>query len=155
MEHLRNVLDSLRGSKIKHKQSSAATRTHNVTRYNGPDVRKRLHLAFLILVVGFAIGGPVTSITHAQTSGSAPVFNATVQGQSASTVEGTFANVVNYVGNVICPIGAGLMVAATVVQVKSGKNWMPTGLTAIGLLGVSGILRLLESMVQNGQSAVK
>ncbi len=107
----------------------------------------------LLFMLGAIALGPAVAL--AQSSGSTPVFNATVQGQSASTVEGTFANVVNYVGNVICPIGAALMVAATVVQVKSGKSWVPTGVTAGGLLAVSGITRLIESMVTNGQTAVK
>jgi len=114
---------------------------------------KMFAFGFLLLVLGFTLASPVSMF--AQTTGSSPTFNATVQGQSASTVEGTFANVVNYVGNVICPIGAGLMVAATVVQVKAGKSWVPTGVTAMGLLGVSGVTRLIESMVTNGQSAVK
>jgi hypothetical protein len=109
-------------------------------------------VAFVFMLGAISLG-PAMAI--AQSTGAAPVFNATVQGQSASTVEGTFANVVNYVGNVICPIGAALMVAATVVQVKSGKSWVPTGVTAGGLLAVSGITRLIETMVQNGQSAVK
>jgi len=114
---------------------------------------KMFALGLLLFALGFAVVSPVRIV--AQTTGSAPVFNATVQGQSASTVEGTFANVVNYVGNVICPIGSALMVAATVVQVKSGKSWVPTGVTALGLLGVSGITRLIESMVTSGQSAVQ
>jgi hypothetical protein len=114
---------------------------------------KMLAFGFFLLVLGAVILGPAAAI--AQSTGTAPVFGATVQGQSASTVEGTFANVVNYVGNVICPIGAGLMVAATVVQVKGGKSWVPTGVTAMGLLGVSGVTRLIESMVTNGQSAVR
>lgn len=115
--------------------------------------RKTMCWLAFVFMLGAIVLGPAAAI--AQSTGSAPVFNATVQGQSASTVEGTFANVVNYVGNVICPIGAGLMVAATVVQVKSGKSWAPTAITAGGLLGVSGITRLIEAMVTNGQSAVK
>jgi uncharacterized membrane protein YebE (DUF533 family) len=97
--------------------------------------------------------GPAMAI--AQSTGSQPTFNATVQGQSASTVEGTFGNVVNYIGNVICPVGAALMVAATLVQVKSGRGWVGSAITAGGLLAVSGITRLIESMVTNGQSALK
>jgi hypothetical protein len=118
-----------------------------------PNAQRKLFCwaAFLFMLGSISLG-PAMAI--AQSTGSTPVFNATVQGQSASTVEGTFANVVNYVGNVICPIGAALMVAATVVQVKNGKSWVPTGVTAGGLLAVSGITRLIESMVMNGQSAV-
>jgi uncharacterized membrane protein YebE (DUF533 family) len=107
----------------------------------------------LMFMIGAVTLGPVMAI--AQTTGSSPTFNATVQGQSASTVEGTFGNVVNYIGNVICPVGAALMVAATLVQVKSGKGWAGSAITAGGLLAVSGITRLIESMVTNGQSALK
>ena len=107
----------------------------------------------LMFMIGAVTLGPVMAI--AQTTGSSPTFNATVQGQSASTVEGTFGNVVNYIGNVICPVGAALMVAATLVQVKSGKGWAASAITAGGLLAVSGITRLIESMVTNGQSALK
>ena len=76
----------------------------------------------LIFMFGAVTIGPVMAI--AQSTGSAPVFNATVQGQSASTVEGTFGNVVNYIGNVICPVGAAVMVAVCVMQIKSGKGWV-------------------------------
>jgi uncharacterized membrane protein YebE (DUF533 family) len=107
----------------------------------------------LMFMIGAVTLGPVMAI--AQTTGSSPTFNATVQGQSASTVEGTFGNVVNYIGNVICPVGAALMVAACLVQVKSGKGWVGSAITAAGLLAVSGITRLIESMVTNGQSALK
>jgi len=107
----------------------------------------------LMFMVGAITLGPVMAI--AQTTGASPTFNATVQGQSASTVEGTFGNVVNYIGNVICPVGAALMVAATLVQVKSGKGWVGSAITAGGLLAVSGITRLSETMVTNGQSALK
>ena len=107
----------------------------------------------LMFMIGAVTLGPVMAI--AQTTGSSPTFNATVQGQSASTVEGTFGNVVNYIGNVICPVGAALMVAACLVQVKTGKGWVGSAITAAGLLAVSGITRLIESMVTNGQSALK
>ena len=81
----------------------------------------------LLFMIGAVTLGPVMAI--AQTTGSSPTFNATVQGQSASTVEGTFGNVVNYIGNVICPVGAALMVAACLVQVKSGKGWVGSAIT--------------------------
>ena len=86
--------------------------------------RRLLWVAFGMMLFAVVLG-PATTVLMAQSSASAPVFNATVQGQSASTVEGTFANVVNYIGNVICPIGSALMVAATVVQVKAGRSWVP------------------------------
>jgi uncharacterized membrane protein YqgA involved in biofilm formation len=151
MAHLRNVLGDLWGRKGNKVLKVSKARTASRPKDN---FRRNLHVAMLLLVVGFVIAGPAQAVL-AQTSGSAPTFNATVQGESASTVEGTLANVVNYVGNVMCPIGAGLMVAATVVQAKTGKSWVPSLVTAGGLLAVSGVTRLIETMVLNGQSAVK
>jgi hypothetical protein len=129
-----------------------SSKARSMTKPDTNTQRKLLCWAAFIFMLGSIALGPAMAL--GQSTGSAPVFGATVQGQSASTVEGTFANVVNYVGNVICPIGAALMVAATVVQVKNGKSWVPTGVTAGGLLAVSGITRLIESMVMNGQAAV-
>jgi hypothetical protein len=116
--------------------------------------RRLLWLAFSLMMFAVILG-PASAVLMAQSSASAPVFNATVQGQSASTVEGTFANVVNYIGNVLCPIGSALAVVATVIQAKSGRSWAPSAITAGALLAVSGITRLIESMVTNGQSAVQ
>ncbi len=107
----------------------------------------------LIFMLGAVAISPAMAI--AQSTGAQPTFNATVHGQSASTVEGPFGNVVNYIGTVICPVGAAVMVAATLVQVKSGKGWVGSAITAGGLLAVSGITRLIESLVINGQSALK
>ena len=133
--------------------NASSNRGRSMTR---PDAARHQRITCwlaLMFMVGAITLGPVMAI--AQTTGASPTFNATVQGQSASTVEGTFGNVVNYIGNVICPVGAALMVAATLVQVKSGKGWVGSAITAGGLLAVSGITRLIETMVTNGQSALK
>ncbi len=91
----------------------------------------------------------------AQSSASAPVFGATVQGQSASTVEGTLGGVVSYIGNVICPLSSAGFVAHGIYAYRSGKGHMASFATAGGLLMVSGVMRLIENMVTNGQAAVK
>ena len=153
MDTLRNVLGSFINKRAVKRGAACAMQNKTINKPTEFDPRKVLCGAWLLLIVGVVLSGPVA--VWAQTAGTSPTFDATVQGESASTVEGTLAQVVNYVGNVLCPIGAGLMVAATVVQVKNGKSWMPTGLTAMGLLGVSGITRLMEGMVTNGQAAVK
>lgn len=88
----------------------------------------------------------------AQNLGTGPAFNKAVQGQTASQPEGAFMNVVNWVGNVICPVGAGLMVVATVVQWRSGRGWVSSAATAGGLLAVSGVTRLIEYFITNGQA---
>jgi hypothetical protein len=75
-----------------------------------------------------------------------------VQGQTAAQPEGAFLNAVNWVCNVICPVGAGIAVVATVLQWRSGRSWLPSALTAGGLICVSGILRLIEYFIQQGQA---
>jgi hypothetical protein len=152
MAHMRNVLSSLPGRKGE-RGPCPTLRSRTTAKPEGPNVQKRLHMAYLVLLIGLFLSGPIAA--WAQSSGTAPVFNATVQGESANTVEGTFANVVNYIGNVICPLGAGLGVVGTIIQVKNGKSWVPPVVTTGGLLAVSGVTRLIESMVQNGQSAVR
>jgi hypothetical protein len=43
----------------------------------------------------------------AQNLGQNPQFNVAVQGQTGSQPEGAFLNFINWVGNVIAPVGAG------------------------------------------------
>ena len=88
----------------------------------------------------------------AQNLGTAPATGQAVQGQTASQPEGAFLNVVNWVGNVICPVGASLAVVGTVIEWRSGRSWLPLAATAGGLLGVSGITRLIEYFISNGQA---
>jgi hypothetical protein len=150
---MKRFFQSTRGLTTPDSSRGSSSRARTVTK---PDLDKPVRL-YAWMALGFmacaVLLGPVMAI--AQTTGSAPTFNATVQGQSASTVEGTFGNVVNYIGNVICPVGAAVMVAACVVQVRSGKGWVGSAITAVCLLAVSGITRLIESMVTNGQTALK
>ncbi len=109
-------------------------------------------LVFMLCIsfIGAACLAPAGAI--AQNLGTAPAVGQAVQGQTASQPEGAFLNVVNWVGNVICPVGAGLAVVGTVIQWRSGRGWMPTAMTAGGLLMVSGILRVIEYFIQNGQA---
>jgi hypothetical protein len=90
--------------------------------------------------------------TVAQNLGTQPATGQAVQGQNASTPEGTFLNFVNWVGNVICPVGAGLAVVGCIVNWRSGRNYIGWAATAGGLLMVSGALRLIEFLVQNAQA---
>jgi hypothetical protein len=86
-------------------------------------------------------------------NGNAPAFNKAVQGESAGTVEGTVENAMNWLGNVICPmlaVGAGVH---TVMQLRSGGRWLPSAATGVGLLSISGIVRLAEYFIINTSSA--
>jgi hypothetical protein len=112
--------------------------------------QKNLYALALVLFVGAALVAPAASV--AQNLGTAPATGQAVQGQTAAQPEGAFLNAVNWVCNVICPVGAGIEVVATVLQWRSGRSWLPSALTAGGLICVSGILRLIEYFIQQGQA---
>ena len=108
-------------------------------------------LAFtLVCIIGAAALAPVVSV--AQNLGNTPATGKAVQGQTAAQPEGAFLNLVNWVCNVICPVGAGIAVVATILQWRSGRSWLPSAMTAGGLICVSGILRLIEYFIQQGQA---
>jgi len=90
----------------------------------------------------------------AQTLGTSPQFNVAVQGQTGAQPEGAFFNFINWIGNVIAPVGAGGAVFGAVVAFISGRavgRWL---LTSAALLGVSGLTRLLEFWVLQGVGGV-
>ena len=111
---------------------------------------QHLMLMLTLTFIGAACLAPASAM--AQNLGTQPAVGQAVQGQTAAQPEGAFLNVVNWVGNVICPVGAGLAVVGTVIQWRSGRSWMPAAMTAGGLLAVSGITRLIEYFIQNGQA---
>ena len=110
---------------------------------------QKVMLMLTLTFVGAACLAPASAL--AQNLGTTPAVGQAVQGQTAAQPEGAFLNVVNWVGNVICPVGAGLAVVGTVMQWRSGRSWMPSAMTAGGLLVVSGMTRLIEYFIQNGQ----
>ena len=86
-------------------------------------------------------------VAMAQNLGAAPVFGRAVQGQQATTVEGTVLNVVNWSCNVIAPlIGVGCLGMAA-WHYKSGRGyggWIASG---VGLFVISGAARLAEGLI--------
>src|SRR6202790_1834482 len=90
------------------------------------------------------------SVALAQNLGTAPQTNVAVQGQTAAQPEGAFLNFINWIGNVIAPVGAGGAVVGAVVSWLNGRGvgrWLAA---AAGLLAVSGITRLIEFWITNG-----
>jgi hypothetical protein len=73
-----------------------------------------------------------------------PATGQAVQGQTAAQPEGTVLNLVNWVGNVIAPVGAALAVVMAIVAYSQGRGAMRWAVTAGGLLVVSGLTRLTE-----------
>lgn len=112
-------------------------------------VSKQAKAFMLVSVVGAAILAPAAGV--AQNLGTVPATGQAVQGQTAAQPEGAFLNAVNWVCNVICPVGAGIAVVATVLQWRSGRSWLPSAMTAGGLLAISGMLRLIEYFIAQGQ----
>jgi len=57
-----------------------------------------------------------------QNLGAAPATGQAVQGQTAAQPEGTVLNLVNWVGNVIAPVGAALAVVMAVISYSQGRG---------------------------------
>src|SRR5205807_4062926 len=108
--------------------------------------------AMLMLIPGCLL--VCTSFLFAQTLGTAPVFNRAVLGQTGAQPEGAFFNFINWIGNVIAPIGAGGAVFGCIVAFMSGRHMGRWLIAAIALLAVSGVTRLLEFWVLQGTGGV-
>ena len=103
---------------------------------------------------GGLLSGRGQSVALAQNLGAAPQVNVAVQGQTGAQPEGAFLNFVNWVGNVIAPVGAGVAVLGRIVSYASGRGYLRWIGTAVGLLAVSGLTRLLEFWIQQGTGGV-
>lgn len=110
----------------------------------------------LMIAVVLAIFMPffiaLTAPAHAQSSSSSPQLGTTVQGQTAATPENALRTVVSYSGNVICPILAGAFLILAVVQFRSGRGWVGSVVTALSMVCISGLLRLLENFITSSAS---
>ena len=116
------------------------------------DWRQRLALAGLLVIVSLQFM-PVTSF--AQNLGQQPATGQAVQGQTAAQPEGALLNLVNWVGNVIAPVGAALAVVMAVVAYSQGRGVARWAVTAGGLLVVSGLTRLIEFWISHGTQGVQ
>jgi hypothetical protein len=104
-----------------------------------------------LIVVLLVVGAP---FLWAQTLGNAPQLNVAVQGQTGAQPEGAFFNFINWIGNVIAPVGAGGAVFAGIIGYVSGRGSGRWLLAAAALLAVSGLTRLLEFWVLQGVGGV-
>ncbi|MGH9502731.1 MAG: hypothetical protein ACRD20_07775 [Terriglobales bacterium] len=119
---------------------------------NPGEVRTRLALTFLFAIVIVQL---FPLISYAQNLGAAPATGQAVQGQTAAQPEGTVLNLVNWVGNVLAPVGAVLAVVMAVVSYSQGRGVARWAVTAGGLLVISGLTRLIEFWIQNGTGGVQ
>ena len=102
-------------------------------------------VALALIVVFMSLGTPYL---WAQTLGTAPVFNTAVPGQTGAQPEGAFKNFVNWIGNVVAPIGAGGAVFGAVVAFMSGRTfgrWLLASAHVAGDIGRHSSDRVLGS----------
>jgi hypothetical protein len=107
--------------------------------------------ALAVSAICFVLAG---QFVWAQNLGQQPQTNVAVQGQTAAQPEGAFLNFINWIGNVIAPVGAGGAVVGAVVSWLHGRGvgrWLAA---AAGLLAVSGVTRLIEFWIANGTTGV-
>jgi hypothetical protein len=116
------------------------------------NTRHRLALAALLAIASFQM---LPLATYAQNLGTSPATGQAVQGQTAAQPEGTVLNLVNWVGNVISPVGAALAVVMAVVSYSQGRGVARWAITAGGLLVISGLTRLVEFWIANGTAGVQ
>jgi len=114
--------------------------------------RRQILLAYLLVValIPFA-----TLVCQAQNLGGQPALNKSVQGQTAAQPEGAFLNLVNWIGNVIAPVGAALCVVMAIVAYTHGRGVARWAVAAGGLLAISGLTRLIEFWINNGTAGVQ
>jgi hypothetical protein len=110
---------------------------------------------FVVAVLALALLQSSAPWLACQNLGSTPQVNKAVQGQTASQPEGAFLNLVNWIGNVIAPVGAAICVVMAVVSYTHGRGVARWAVSAAGLLMISGLTRLIEFWIQQGQSGVQ
>ena len=116
--------------------------------------RVRQHQFVLACLIAIACL-QLVSVCYAQNLGTQPATGQAVQGQTAAQPEGTVLNLVNWVGNVISPVGAALAVVMAVISYSQGRGVARWAVTAAGLLVISGLTRLIEFWIQNGTAGVQ
>lgn len=113
--------------------------------------RRRFALLYLLAIVSLQL---FPLMSYGQNLGQQPATGQAVQGQTAAQPEGTVLNLVNWVGNVIAPVGAALAVVMAVVAYSQGRGATRWAVTAGGLLVVSGLTRLIEFWIAQGTAGV-
>jgi hypothetical protein len=113
-----------------------------------PWVRAALMFALGLILLG-NLAAPLAA--GAQNLGTAPAFNKAVQGQQATTVEGTVLNIVNWGCNVIAPVIAVACLGVAGWHFKSGRGYMGWGVSGVALMVISGLGRMAEGFITQAQ----
>src|SRR6266567_2562731 len=116
------------------------------------EARRRLTIAALAAILALQLA---SLAAYAQNLGSQPATGQAVQGETAAQPEGAVLNLVNWIGNVIAPVGAALAVVMAVVAYSQGRGVMRWSVTAAGLLVISGLTRLVEVWIKKGTGGIQ
>ena len=111
-------------------------------------VRAALMFALALILLGSVLA-PLAAT--AQNLGTSPQFGQAVQGQQATTVEGTVLNIVNWACNVIAPVIAVACLGVAGWHFKSGRGYMGWGVTGVALMVISGLGRMAEGFITQAQ----
>ena len=120
-------------------------------------VHRPQEVNWIHLVLKFALGFMLLSyaiaplVANAQNLGTSPQFGQAVQGQQATTVEGTVLNIVNWGCNVIAPVIAVACLGVAGWHFKSGRGYMGWGVTGVALMVISGLGRMAEGFITQAQ----
>jgi len=111
-------------------------------------VRVALQFALGLILLGNLLA-PFAA--RAQNLGTSPQFGQAVQGQQATTVEGTVLNIVNWSCNVIAPVIAVACLGIAGWHFKSGRGYLGWGVTGVSLMVISGLGRMAEGFITQAQ----
>lgn len=128
---------------------SASTSAHV---FHRPDEINWIHVAIKIglsLILAGNLLAPLAA--RAQNLGTSPQFGQAVQGQQATTVEGTVLNIVNWGCNVIAPVIAVACLGVAGWHFKSGRGYLGWGVTGVALMVISGLGRMAEGFITQAQ----
>ena len=117
-----------------------------------PEVNHWVRAALMFALGLILIGSVLTPLAaSAQNLGTAPQFGQAVQGQQATTVEGTVLNIVNWGCNVIAPVIAVACLGIAGWHFKSGRGYMGWGVSGVALMVISGLGRMAEGFITQAQ----
>jgi hypothetical protein len=128
---------------------ASATSTHPVI--HRPKQPNWIHIALKFALAAIFLGNLVPVVANAQNLGTAPQFGQAVQGQQATTVEGTVLNIVNWGCNVIAPVIAVACLGVAGWHFKSGRGYMGWGVSGVALMVISGLGRMAEGFITQAQ----
>ena len=117
-----------------------------------PKDRNWPHFLLKVALVLMLIGPFLPLAARAQNLGTSPQFGQAVQGQQATTVEGTVLNIVNWGCNVIAPVIAVACLGVAGWHFKSGRGYMGWGVTGVALMVISGLGRMAEGFITQAGS---